>query len=193
MLTNRGGAGIIRASRDRLGDAPPTRAGRLIPRAAPAHHKERTKRMERTLIILKPDAVQRGLIGALLGRFEQRGLKIVGLRLMAVSRELAHQHYAVHEGKPFFAGLIDYITSGPVVVIAAEGPDAIAVVRSTVGATRPGAAAPGTIRADFGLTVGRNLVHASDGPETAATEIDLWFGAGALVDYTRDVDRWILE
>jgi nucleoside-diphosphate kinase len=149
--------------------------------------------MERTLIILKPDAVQRAVAGTLIARFEQRGLKLVGLKLLRVSDALARQHYAVHEGKPFFDGLIQYITSGPVVVMAAEGPNAIAVVRATVGATRPNEAAPGSIRADFGLTVGRNLIHASDGPDTARDELALWFGAGELVDYTRDIDRWILE
>jgi nucleoside-diphosphate kinase len=149
--------------------------------------------VERTLILLKPDAVQRGLVGPLVARFEQRGLKLVGLKLVQVSHALARQHYAVHEGKPFFAGLIDYITSGPVVALAVEGPNAIAVVRATVGATRPHEAAPGSIRADFGLTVGRNLVHASDGPATAAQELALWFVPAELVDYGRDVDRWILE
>ncbi len=149
--------------------------------------------VERTLIILKPDAVQRALVGPLLTRFEQRGLKLVGLKLLQVTEGLARQHYAVHEGKPFFAGLIDYITSGPVVVMAAEGPNAIAVVRATVGATRPHEAAPGSIRADYGLMVGRNLVHASDGPETAAEELALWFAPGELVDYGRALDRWILE
>lgn len=149
--------------------------------------------MERTLIILKPDAVQRLLVGPLLTRFEQRGLKLVGLKLVQVSDELARRHYAVHEGKPFFDGLIQYITSGPVVVLAAQGPNAIAAVRSTVGATRPHEAAPGTIRADFGLTVGRNLVHASDGPDTARDELALWFAPGELLDFDRAVDAWILE
>ena len=124
--------------------------------------------MERTLIIIKPDGVQRGLVGPIIGRFEQRGLKIVGLKLMQVSEALARQHYAVHEGKPFFAGLIEYITSGPVVVMVLEARRAIEVARKTTGATNPVNAEPGTIRADFGLEIGRNLVHGSDGPETAA-------------------------
>jgi nucleoside-diphosphate kinase len=149
--------------------------------------------LERTLIILKPDAVQRLLVGPILTRLEQRGLKLVGLKLVQVSDELARRHYAVHEGKPFFDGLIRYITSGPVVVLAAEGPNAIAVVRATVGATRPNEAQPGTIRADYALTVGRNLVHASDGPDTARDELALWFAPEELVDHARDIDRWILE
>lgn len=149
--------------------------------------------MERSLVILKPDALQRGLAGQLIARFEGRGLKIVGLNLVAVDEALARRHYAVHEGKPFFDGLIGYICSGPVVVMALEGPEAIAVVRATVGATRPAEAAPGSIRADFGLSVGRNLIHASDGPDTAAAELALWFAPGQLLDYGRDLDRWILE
>lgn len=149
--------------------------------------------MERTLIILKPDAVQRSLAGEIIARFERRGLKIVGLKLVQVGEDLARRHYAIHEGKPFYAGLITYITSGPVVVMAVEGPDAIAVVRATVGATRPVEATPGSIRADYGLAVGRNLVHASDGPETARSELALWFGDGELVDYGRVVDPWIVE
>lgn len=149
--------------------------------------------MERTLIILKPDAVQRLLVGEIITRFERRGLKLVGLKLMAVGEDLARRHYAVHEGKGFYEGLISYIVSGPVVVMALEGPDAIAVARSTVGATRPGEATPGSIRADFGLQVGRNLIHASDASETAATELALWWQAGELVDYTRAIDAWVLE
>jgi nucleoside-diphosphate kinase len=149
--------------------------------------------MERTLIILKPDAVQRGLVGELISRFERRGLKVSALKLMSVAPELARRHYAEHEGKPFFAGLIDYITSSPVVVMALDGPGAIAVVRNTVGSTRPAEATPGSIRADFGLMVGRNLVHASDGPEAAERELSLWFDAGDIVDYQRAVDAWILE
>ena len=149
--------------------------------------------MERTRIILKPDAVQRGLVGELISRFERRGLKVSALKLMSVAPELARRHYAEHEGKPFFAGLIDYITSSPVVVMALDGPGAIAVVRNTVGSTRPAEATPGSIRADFGLMVGRNLVHASDGPEAAERELSLWFDAGDIVDYQRAVDAWILE
>ncbi|GIK74298.1 MAG: nucleoside-diphosphate kinase [Chloroflexota bacterium] len=148
--------------------------------------------MERTFVMVKPDGVQRGLIGEIISRFERRGLKIVGMRMVQVSDELARQHYAVHEGKPFFAGLINYITSAPVVAMVVEGTNAVVAVRQTVGATRPFEAAPGSIRADFALEIGRNLVHASDAPETAATEIALWFGEG-LIDWQRDVDRWIFE
>jgi nucleoside-diphosphate kinase len=149
--------------------------------------------VERSLVILKPDAVQRALVGQIVDRLERRGLKLVGMKLVQVDPDLAARHYAVHQGKPFYPGLIQYITSGPVVVMAVEGPDAINVVRATVGSTRPGEATPGSIRADFGLMVGRNLIHASDGPETARTELELWFAAHELVDYTRDIDRWILE
>ena len=149
--------------------------------------------MERTLIIVKPDGVERLLVGSIITRFEQRGLKIAALKLMQVSDDLARKHYAVHEGKPFFEPLIQYITSAPVVVMVLEGPQAIQVARNTIGATRPAEAATGSIRGDFGLMVGRNLVHGSDSPENAATEITLWFGEGEVVSYERAVDRWILE
>jgi len=149
--------------------------------------------MERTLIIIKPDAVQRGLVGSIIKRFEQRGLRIVGLKFMQISRELAERHYAIHEGKSFYEGLLNDITSGPVAVMALEGPQAIAAARATMGATRPVEASPGTIRADWGLEVGRNLVHGSDGPETARFEIALFFDESELVEWSRDIDRWILE
>jgi nucleoside-diphosphate kinase len=149
--------------------------------------------VERTLIIIKPDAVQRGLIGPIITRFEQRGLRIVGIKFMQISHSLAERHYAVHKGKPFYEGLLAYITSGPVVVMALEGPKAIAAARVTMGATRPLEASPGTIRADFGLEVGRNLVHGSDSPDTARFELDLFFDELELVSWTRDTDRWILE
>lgn len=148
--------------------------------------------MEKTFIILKPDAVQRGLVGEILGRLERRGLKLVAMKFMQVSDELARKHYAVHAERPFFAGLIAYITKSPVVALVVEGTNAISVVRAMVGATRPHEAAPGTIRADFGLDVGRNLVHASDGPETAKDEIALWFGDD-LVSWERANDSWIYE
>jgi nucleoside-diphosphate kinase len=147
---------------------------------------------ERTLVLLKPDAVQRLLVGPILGRFEARGLKIVGLKLVAVSRDLAERHYAVHRERPFFKGLVDFITSSPLVAIALEGPNAIAVVRSMVGATRPHEAAPGTIRGDLALETAQNLVHASDGPETATAELGLWFERAELLDYDREIDRWAL-
>ena len=148
--------------------------------------------MERTFIMVKPDGVQRGLIGEIISRFERRGLKLVGMRMLQVSQELASQHYAVHEGKPFYAGLIQYITSAPVVAMVVEGTNAIQAVRQTVGATRPHEAAPGTIRADLAIEIGRNLVHASDGPETAAMEIALWFG-DSLINWSRANDSWIFE
>jgi len=149
--------------------------------------------MERTLVIVKPDAVQRGLIGAIVERFERRGLKVVGLKMMQIDEPLARRHYAIHEGKPFFAGLIRYITSAPVVVMVLEGNRAIEVVRATMGSTNPVQAAPGTIRADYALEIGRNLVHGSDGPETAAREISLFFSDSELVSWGRDTDRWIIE
>lgn len=149
--------------------------------------------MERTLVIIKPDAVQRGLIGEIIARLERRGLRIAGMKLIQVSDELARRHYAVHEGKPFFPGLIQFITSGPVVVMALEGKDAIAITRATMGATAPGKAAAGTIRADFAMDIGYNLVHGSDGPETAAQELALWFAEGELVSYQRVIDAWIYE
>ena len=148
--------------------------------------------MERTFIIIKPDAVQRGLVGEITARFERRGLKIVGMKFMQVSQELARKHYAEHEGKKFFDGLISYITSAPVVAMVVEGTGAVAAVRQMVGATKPAEAAPGTIRADFGLEIGRNLVHASDKVETAVREIDLWFGSD-LVSWGRAEDPWVFE
>ena len=149
--------------------------------------------MQRTLVIVKPDGVQRGLIGEVLGRLEARGLKMVGLKMMAISRELAERHYAIHKGKPFFEPLIGYITSAPVVVAVFEGKDAVAVVRSTVGATNPVQAAPGTIRGDLAVEIGRNLVHASDSPETAQSEVALFFKEEEQVSWSRDTDNWIME
>lgn len=147
---------------------------------------------ERTLVLVKPDGVQRLLAGRILARYEERGLRLAGLKLMSVPRALAEQHYAVHSAKPFFRGLVDFITSGPVVAAVLEGPNAIAVVRAMNGATRPNEAAPGTIRGDFALETAQNLVHASDSPENAAAEIDLWFAASELIDYGREIDRWVL-
>jgi len=149
--------------------------------------------VERTLIIVKPDGVQRGLIGQVIERFERRGLKIVGLKMIQVSRDLAEQHYAEHRGKPFFEGLVGFITSSPVVVGVIEGPSAIEVVRATVGATNPATSAPGTIRADFGLTIGRNLIHASDGGDAAQREVALFFSPNELVSYERSIDGWLIE
>lgn len=147
---------------------------------------------ERTLVLVKPDAVQRLLTGRILSRFEERGLKVVGLKLVAVDRPLAERHYAVHREKPFFPGLVDFITSSPLVAVALEGPNAVSVVRAMVGATRPHEAAPGTIRGDFALETAQNLIHASDGAETAASELALWFDADELHDYEREIDRWAL-
>lgn len=149
--------------------------------------------MERTLIIIKPDGVERALIGPIITRFEQRGLKLAAMKMLQVSDSLARQHYAVHEGKPFFEPLIEYITSSPVVVMVLEGPQAIQAARNTIGATKPVEAAPGSIRGDFGMMVGRNLVHGSDSPENAAAEIALWFDESELINYERAVDSWILE
>ena len=149
--------------------------------------------VEQTLVIVKPDGVQRGLIGEIIGRLERRGLKIVALGLRVIDRELAERHYAEHVGKPFYAGLVEYIGSGPSVLMVLEGPAAIQVTRQTVGKTNPAEAAPGTIRGDLGLMTGRNLIHASDGPDSAAREVALFFGEGSLVPYGRDTDRWILE
>ena len=148
---------------------------------------------ERTLVIVKPDGVQRGLIGPILSRLESRGLKIVGLKLLQVSRTLAERHYAEHEGKPFYAGLLNYITSGPVVVLCVEGTSAVQMVRNTVGVTNPLNAAPGTIRGDLALDIGRNLIHASDALETAQRELALWFDDAELLDYARASDPWVFE
>lgn len=149
--------------------------------------------MERTLLMVKPDGVQRGLVGEVIRRLEARGLKPVGLKLIWVSTEQAERLYAVHRGKPFYDGLIRYITSSPVVVSVWEGPNAVEVVRRTIGATNPVQAEPGTIRGDFGLSIGRNIVHASDGPETAAREVAIFFREDELVAFDRVLDRWVLE
>jgi nucleoside-diphosphate kinase len=148
--------------------------------------------IEQTLVLVKPDGVQRLLAGRIIARYEERGLKIVGLKLVQVDRQLAERHYAVHQGKPFFEGLVAFITSAPLVALALEGPDAIAYVRTMNGATRPIEAAPGTIRGDFALEMGQNLVHASDSPESAATELALWFRPDELLSYEREVDRWVV-
>jgi nucleoside-diphosphate kinase len=147
---------------------------------------------ERTLVLVKPDGVQRLLVGRILARFEERGLKLAGLKLVQADRALAERHYAVHRGKPFYEGLLDFITSGPLVALALDGPNAIAAVRSMVGATRPHEAAAGTIRGDLAVETAQNLVHASDGAETAAAELALWFAPGELLDYGREIDRWVL-
>jgi nucleoside-diphosphate kinase len=149
--------------------------------------------VERTLIIIKPDAVQRGLIGEIISRFERRGLRTAAMKMIWIDESLANEHYGIHRGKPFFEGLISYITASPVVVMVLEGRGAIEIARQTMGATAPADAAPGTIRADFGLEIGRNLVHGSDGPETAQREIALFFDEEEILSWKRDTDRWIFE
>ncbi len=149
--------------------------------------------MEQTLILVKPDGVQRGLIGSIIKRFENRGLKLVGMKFIQMSRELAELHYAVHEGKPFYESLVAYIISGPVVAMVWEGKAAIEAARSTMGITNPVAASPGTIRGDFGMEIGRNLVHGSDSIENAEKEVNLFFAPGELVEWARNLDRWIRE
>lgn len=149
--------------------------------------------MERSLVLVKPDGVQRGLIGEVIARLERRGLRLVAAKFMAVSRDLAETHYAIHKGKPFYEGLIAYITSAPVMAMVWEGPNAVAAIRQTMGATRPTEAAPGTVRHDFALEVGRNLAHASDTVENGEKEVALWFRKEELVQWSREADRWIFE
>lgn len=149
--------------------------------------------MERTFVMVKPDGVQRGLVGEVIGRLERRGLRLVAAKFMWVSQELAETHYAIHKGKPFYEGLINYITSAPVMAMVWEGPRAVDAVRQTMGSTRPVEAAPGTIRHDFALEVGRNLTHASDEVPNADKEVALWFKPEELVSWTRQVDTWIFE
>jgi nucleoside-diphosphate kinase len=148
--------------------------------------------LQQTLVIVKPDGVQRGLVGKILARFEERGMKIIALKMVQVSRELAEKHYAIHKGKFFYDGLVSYISASPVVAMVLEGHEAVGAVRAMVGATRPWEAAAGTIRGDYAMMGLRNLIHASDGPETAASEIALWFPEG-LLSYTREIDRWVNE
>jgi nucleoside-diphosphate kinase len=148
---------------------------------------------QRTLVLVKPDGVQRGLVGEILRRLEQRGLKLVGLKLMRISKDVAARHYAEHQAKPFYDGLLGFITSGPVVAMIWEGREAVSVVRSLMGATDPLKAAPGTIRGDLALDLGMNLIHGSDSPDRAQAEIGLFFSPGELHDYDRTVDRWIRE
>ena len=149
--------------------------------------------MERTLIIIKPDGVQRALVGAIISRFERRGLRLAGLKLIQISRALAEEHYAEHKGKGFFEGTVQFMTSAPVVVLVLEGPNAIAAARQTMGATKPNEAAPGTIRADLGLDISRNIVHGSDKAETAEREVNLYFKPEELISYQRAGDGWLKE
>jgi nucleoside-diphosphate kinase len=149
--------------------------------------------MERTLVLIKPDAMQRSLAGEILARLERRGLRIVAMRLFQMDEALARRHYAEHEGKPFFEGLISYITSCPIIAAVFEGTNAVEVVRKTMGATNPAAAEPGTIRGDLALETGRNLIHGSDSLESARREIALFFRDDEVHTYPRDVDRWLFE
>ena len=149
--------------------------------------------MEKTFVMVKPDGVQRGLIGEVISRLERRGLLMTAAKFMWVSQELAEKHYAIHKGKPFYEGLIKYITSAPVLAMVWEGPNAVAAVRQTMGATRPTEAAPGSLRHDFALMVGRNLTHASDSVENGELEVALWFQPDEQVAWKREVDRWIYE
>ena len=149
--------------------------------------------MERTLVLVKPDGVQRGLVGEVVSRLERRGLKLAGMKLQRVDEALARRHYAEHEERPFFPGLVEFITSAPVVAMVWEAENAVEVVRQTMGETDPAASAPGTIRGDLALDIGRNLVHGSDSPESAEREVGLFFSAEDLIDYGRSSDPWIKE
>ncbi len=149
--------------------------------------------MERTLILAKPDGVQRGLVGEIIARFEKRGLKLIGMKLIQMSPELAARHYAVHQGRPFYDSLVEYITSGPVVAMVWEGKNAINAARNTIGATNPVDAVPGSIRGDFGMEIGRNLVHGSDSPENGLKEAGLFFSDSELVEWDRTTEVWIRE
>ena len=148
---------------------------------------------ERTLVLAKPDAMQRGLAGEVIARLERRGLRIIALKLIHIDEALAAQHYAEHVGKPFYPGLVTYITSGPVIAAVFEGPSAVQAVRSAIGSTNPIEATPGSIRADYGLEKGRNLVHASDSPASGERESALFFRPEEIIPWQRDVDRWIIE
>ncbi|MEC9438758.1 MAG: nucleoside-diphosphate kinase [Chloroflexota bacterium] len=149
--------------------------------------------MEKTLVLVKPDGVQRGLIGTVIGRIESKGLKIAGLKLIHVSEELAKEHYGEHVDRPFFGDLVSFITSSPVVALAVEGDNAVSVVRTLMGGTNPQEADPGTIRGDFGMTIGMNLVHGSDSVESAERELNLFFDKNEVLDYVREIDAWVIE
>ncbi len=149
--------------------------------------------MERTFVMIKPDAVQRGLIGEIIARLERKGLKIVAMKMLHVSRELAENHYAEHKGKPFFESLVEYVTSAPVIAMVVEGKNAVKVVRTLVGATNPQEAQPGTIRGDYGMDIGRNVIHASDSLESAEREISLFFKPEEIFDYKRIDEDWLYE
>jgi len=148
---------------------------------------------EKTFVMIKPDAVQRGLIGEIIRRFEIKGIKVVAMKMVSVSKKLAEKHYGIHKGKPFFESTVKYITSSPVVALVLEGTNAIEMVRNMMGKTNPQEAALGTIRGDYGQFIGRNIVHGSDGPETANFEINLWFTSEEISDYTRIDEGWLTE
>ena len=149
--------------------------------------------MEGTLVLLKPDAIQRGLVGEIMSRLERKGLKFVAVKLMVISQELTRRHYADHVGKPFFEGLVEFITSGPIIAAVVEGHNAVEVVRGFMGATDPRDAAPGTIRGDLALSIGLNLIHGSDSKESATREVGLFFSPDEIVQYSRGIDEWIIE
>ena len=144
-------------------------------------------------MLVKPDGVQRGLIGTVIGRIESKGLKIAGLKLIHVSEELAKEHYGEHVARPFFGDLVSFITSSPVVALAVEGDNAVSVVRTLMGGTNPQEADPGTLRGDFGMTIGMNLVHGSDSVESAERELNLFFDKNEVLDYVREIDAWVIE
>ena len=148
---------------------------------------------ERTLVLVKPDGVQRGIAGEIISRLERTGLQIMGLKLMQISEDLASQHYGEHHGKPFYQGLVSFITSSPVIALVLEGPSAISTTRKIMGATNPADSAPGTIRGDFGVDMGRNLIHGSANLEDAAREVSLFFSDSELADYSRSTQQWIIE
>ncbi len=148
---------------------------------------------ERTLVLVKPDGVQRGIAGEIISRLERTGLQIIGLKLMQISDDLASQHYGEHHGKPFYQGLVSFITSSPVIALVLEGPSAVSTTRKIIGATNPADSAPGTIRGDFGVDMGRNLIHGSANLEDAAREVSLFFNDSELTDYSRSTQQWIIE
>jgi nucleoside-diphosphate kinase len=147
--------------------------------------------MEKTFLMVKPDGVQRNLIGEIVSRFEKKGFRLVGAKLMSISTELAGEHYGEHKERPFFGELVDFITSGPVFAMVWEGENVIAAARQMMGSTNPKDAAPGTIRGDYGITVGKNVIHGSDSPESAVREIGLFFNENELVEYDKLINQWI--
>ena len=149
--------------------------------------------MERTLVLVKPDGVQRGLVGEVISQLESRGLKIVAMKMLQMTKDMAARHYEAHVERPFFSGLVEFITSSPIVAMVLQGPNVVDITRKTMGATNPVDAAPGTIRGDLGINIGRNLIHGSDSVESAQREIDLFFSPQEIVDYPRDTDPWIIE